>query len=50
MDEILLHENEKVNDMKEAPENVESYFDENKIYQIDNMSLEGRTLQSKQLK
>ena len=40
MDEILLHENKKASAVKEAPENIESDFDENKLYQIDNMSLE----------
>ena len=36
----MLHENEKVSAMKEAHENVESDFDDNKLYQIDNMSFE----------
>ena len=40
MNEILLHENEKVNATKEAHENVESDFDDNEICQIGNMSLE----------
>ena len=40
VDEILLHENEKVSAAREAHENVDSDFDDNKIYQIDNMSLE----------
>ena len=31
VDEILLHENEKLSDVKEAPENVESGFYEKKI-------------------
>ena len=38
-DEILLHENRKVSAAKEAPENIESYFDDNGLYQIENMSL-----------
>ena len=40
MDEILLHENEKLSVMKESYENVESYFDNSKVYNIYNMSLE----------
>ena len=40
VDEILVNENEKGIATKEAHENVESYFDDNKLYQIDNMSLE----------
>ena len=40
MDEILLHENKKVITAKEAPENIQSDFDENNLYQIENMSLE----------
>ena len=40
VDEILLHENEKVSANKEAHENIESDFDEIKLYQIDNMSLD----------
>ena len=40
MDEILLHENEKMSAVKEAPEDVEHDFYENKIYQIENISLE----------
>ena len=31
VDEILLHKNEKLCAVKEAPENVESGFDENKL-------------------
>ena len=41
MGEILLHENKKVSAVKEAHENGGSDFDENKLYQIDNMSLGG---------
>ena len=37
--EILLHENQRVSADKEAHANVESDFDENKIYQIENISL-----------
>ena len=37
-----MNENEKVTAMKEAHENIESNFDENELYQIDNMSLEDK--------
>ena len=40
VDEILLHKNQKVHADKESPENVGSEFDENKLYQIDNTSIE----------
>ena len=40
MDKILLHENEKLSAAKEAHEKVESDFDENELYHIENMSLE----------
>ena len=40
VDEILLKEKRKVSAEREAPENIESHFDENEMYQIDNMSLE----------
>ena len=40
MDEILLHETQKVNSVKEAPEFLESDYDENELYQVENMSLE----------
>ena len=40
VDEILLHENEKLSAVKEAPETFNSNFDENKLYHIDNISLE----------
>ena len=40
MDEILLHENQKLSVEKEAPENFESDFDDNELDQIDKMSLE----------
>ena len=36
----MPHENQKVSDVKESPENIESDFDENKIYQIENISIE----------
>ena len=40
VDEILLHETQKVSAMKEAPELFESDYDENELYQVENMSLE----------
>ena len=43
VDEILLHKNEKLSAMKESNKNIKSYFDENKLYHIDNMSLENKT-------
>ena len=40
MDESLLHKNKKLSAEKEAPEHIESNFYENKLYHIDNTSLE----------
>ena len=40
VNEILLQENQKVSAEKGAHENIESDFDENKLYYINNMSLE----------
>ena len=40
LDESLRHENQKVSASNKAPEHIESDFDENELYQIDNMSLE----------
>ena len=40
MDEILLHENRKVSTSKEAPEILDSDYDEKETYQVENMSLE----------
>ena len=40
MDGILLQENQKVSAEKESHGNIESGFDESKLYQVDNMSLE----------
>ena len=40
VDEMLLHENQKVSDEKEKPEHIESGFNDNKLYQINKMSLE----------
>ena len=34
VDEILLNENQKLSAAKEAPEKIESNFDENELYQI----------------
>ena len=42
VDEILLHENQKVSGEKEAHENIESDFDRNKLYQINNTSLDDK--------
>ena len=41
MDEILLHENQKLSPANEAPENIESDLDGNEIYHIENISLDG---------
>ena len=40
VDGILLHKTEKLSAVKRSPENGDSDFDENKIYHIDNMSIE----------
>ena len=40
MDEILLHENQKLSAEKEAHENTGSKFDENELYHIGIMSIE----------
>ena len=40
VDDIILQENNKVSDVTEAKEIIESGFDENDLYRIDNMSLE----------
>ena len=40
MDEILLHEIQKLSVAKEAPELLEYDYDENELYQVENMSLE----------
>ena len=40
MDGTLLHKTQKVSAVKEAPEFLESDYDENKIYQVENMILE----------
>ena len=36
----MLHENEKVSAKKKEHENVDSDFDNNELYHIENMSLE----------
>ena len=40
VDEIILQENNKVSAGTEAQKIIESEFDENSLYRIDNMSLE----------
>ena len=40
VDGILLQENQKVSDEREAHENIESDFDESELYWIDSMSLD----------
>ena len=40
LDEILLTENQKVSAAREAPEFLDSDYDENYLYQVDKMSLE----------
>ena len=35
-----MNENQKVSAEKESPEHIESDFDENELYHIDNISLE----------
>ena len=40
VDEILLHENQKVSAEREAPETVDSDFDDNDLYPIDKMIIE----------
>ena len=37
MNEILLQENQKLFSEKEAHENTEFYFDDSKLYQVNNM-------------
>ena len=39
-DEILLHETQKLSAAREAPEVLDSDYDENKLYQVERMSLE----------
>ena len=38
--EILLTENQKLSAAREAPEFLDSDYDENDVYQVDKMSLE----------
>ena len=40
MDGILLHETQKVSAVKEAPACFKCDYDENELYQLENMSLE----------
>ena len=40
MDKILLNETQKVSDAKEAHECWEYDYEENKLYQVENVSLE----------
>ena len=40
MDEILLHKTQKISALKETPEFLESGYDENKLYRVENMSIE----------
>ena len=40
MDEILLNETPKVSAAREAPEFLDSDYDENNLYHFDKMSLE----------
>ena len=40
VDEILLSENQKVSASREAPEFLDSDYDENDLYQVYKMSLE----------
>ena len=40
VDEIFLHENQKVSTMRKEPENVKSDFDDSKLYWIKKLSLE----------
>ena len=40
MEEILLQETQKVSAVREAPELLETYYDEKDIYEVERMSLE----------
>ena len=40
VDEVILHETKKVSVVEEAPEFLEYYYDENELYQVENISLE----------
>ena len=40
VDEIILHETKKVSAAREAPECLESDYDEDELYQVDRVSLE----------
>ena len=41
VDDILLNETQKVIAAKEVPEFLESDYDDNELYQVEKMSLEG---------
>ena len=41
MDEILLHKTKKLSAAREAPEFLDPNYDENDLYQVETMSLEG---------
>ena len=40
VDEILLNETQKLSAEKEAPELLDSYYDENDLYQVETTSIE----------
>ena len=40
VDEILLNKTQKVSAVREAPELLETYYDEKDIYEVERMSLE----------
>ena len=40
VDEILLTENQKVSSVREAPDYLDSGYDDNNVYQVDKISLE----------
>ena len=42
MDDILLQENNKVSSEEEAHEHIEYDINDNYLYQIENISLDGR--------
>ena len=46
MDGILIQDNNKVSSEDESHENIESYINENDLYQIDNISLDDKKEQT----
>ena len=40
MDEILLHKTQKLSFAKESPEILDSDYDENELYKVQNVSIE----------